>query len=280
MPSAGFSVISDGYFRTMGIPLAAGREFDTRDRRGAPLVAVINQSAARELYGAENPIGKRVAVIWNGPPEAEIVGVVTDSRFQGMRADPGPFVFLPNAQRPNLFNAFVIRTGGEPLAMVAAVREAMRGIDPDQGVLETATMEQRVSNSIARPRLQTVLLGAFGGLALVLACIGIYGVLAYAVAQRMREMGIRAAVGAAPGVILREVLGSGLRLAGLGLLIGVGASLTLTRYLETQLYAVRPTDPAVFAMSIVTLLLVAAVACYVPARRAARVDPIIVLREE
>ena len=137
-----------------------------------------------------------------------------------------------------------------------------------------------MSDSVARPRLQTALLGTFGVLALVLACIGIYGVLAYAVAQRMREMGIRAAVGAAPEALLREVLGGGLRLAGLGVVIGTTAALALTRYLQTLLYAVQPTDPSVFTGAIAILLTISAFACYVPARRAARVDPLIVLREE
>jgi ABC-type antimicrobial peptide transport system permease subunit len=141
-------------------------------------------------------------------------------------------------------------------------------------------MEQRITDSVAAPRLQTILLGAFGALALVLACIGIYGVLAYAVSQRTREMGVRLALGAAPGNILRQILRDGLRLAALGLLFGFGASLILTRYLETLLYSVRPTDPTVFASAIATLLAVAAAACYVPARRAAQVDPMVVLREE
>jgi predicted permease len=280
MPAAGFSIISDGYFQTMGIPMAAGREFDSRDRSGAPLVAVINQAAARMLYPGENPIGKTLMVVWNGPPQAQIVGVVSDHRFEGIQVNPGPFIFLPNAQRPNLFTAFVMRTTGDPLSVIGAVREAMRKVDADQGVLETTTMEQKMSDSVARPRLQTALLGAFGVLALVLACIGIYGVLAYAVAQRMREMGIRAAVGAAPATLLREILGGGLRLAGLGLLIGTFAALALTRYLQTLLYAVRPTDPTVFASAIAVLLAISAFACYVPARRASHVDPLIVLREE
>jgi ABC-type antimicrobial peptide transport system permease subunit len=156
----------------------------------------------------------------------------------------------------------------------------MRGVDPDQGVLETSTMEQRITNSVARPRLQTVLLGSFGFLALVLACIGIYGVLAYAVSHRLREMGVRLALGATPGTIIGQVLGGGLRLTALGVIIGVSAALALTRYLEALLYTVRPTDPAVFAFAIATLTLVSTVACYIPARRAARVDPIVVLREE
>ena len=141
-------------------------------------------------------------------------------------------------------------------------------------------MEQRITESVAQPRLETILLGGFGILALVLACIGIYGVLAYAVSQRLREIGVRVALGATSGTILREILRSGLSLAVLGLFIGLAAALALTRYLEALLYSVRPTDPAVFVLAIATLLLVAASACYLPARRAARVDPIVVLREE
>ncbi len=280
MPGAGFSVISDGYFQAMGIPLVAGREFDARDRIGAPPVAVINQAAARMLYPGENPVGKQLMVQWDFSPQAEIVGVVEDSRFEGMQTEPGPFVFLPHYQRPNLSVGLTVRTAGDLLAMMAAVRSAIRSVDPDQGVLETSTMEQRVVDSIARPRLQTILLGAFGVLALVLACIGIYGVLAYAVSQRLREMGVRLALGAAPVRILREILIQGLRLAALGLFIGLTAALALARYLETLLYSVRPTDPSVFTAAATLLLLVAAAACYLPAHRASRVDPMVVLREE
>jgi hypothetical protein len=175
MLGAGFSVISDGYFHTMGIPLLAGREFDSRDRSGSTLVAVINWAAARMLYPNENPIGKQLMVDWNGPPQAEIIGIAADSRFEGMQAQPEPFIFLLNSQRPSLFCGLVIRTASDPLTMIAAVREAVRSVDPDQGVMETSTMEQRITDSIAQPRLQMILLGAFGVLALVLACIGIYG---------------------------------------------------------------------------------------------------------
>jgi len=280
VPFADFSVISDGYFQAMGIPLVSGREFDSRDRPGSPLVAVINQAAARMLYPNEDPIGKQLMVQWTGPPQAEIVGVAADSHFDEMQTASDPFVFLPNAQRPNLSAGLVVRTTGDPLTMIGAVREAMRSVDAEQGVLETASMEQRITDSIASPKLQTILLGAFGVLALVLACLGIYGVLAYAVSQRTREMGVRLALGAAPGTILGRILTDGLRLAGLGLIIGLAAALMLTRYLETLLYSVRPTDPTVFALAIATLLVVAAAACYLPARRAARVDPMVVLREE
>jgi putative ABC transport system permease protein len=277
---AGFSVISDGYFHAMGIPLMAGREFDNRDRMGAPLVAVINQSAARMLYPNEDPIGKQLMVDWDGPPQAQIVGIAADTRFEGVESQPEPFVFLPNSQRPSMFCGLIIRTAADPVGMTAAVRAAMRSVDPGQGVLETSTMDQRIANSVAQPRLQTILLGSFGVLALVLACIGIYGVLAYAVSQRMREMGVRLALGASPAMVLGEILSGGMRLTGLGVVIGLAAALALTRYLEALLYSVRPTDPAIFASAIAILLLVAAAACYLPARRAARVDPMVVLREE
>lgn len=280
MPMAGYSVISDEYFHAMGIPLLAGREFDSRDRSGSKLVAVINRAAAQMLYPGENPIGKQLLVSWSGPPQAEVVGVSADSRFESLQAPSGAFIFLPNSQRPSLFTGLVVRTDGDPLLTATAVREAIRSIDPEQGVLETSTMEQRIADSVARPRLQTILLGAFGILALVLACIGIYGVLAYAVSQRFREMGVRIALGATPNTILREILSGGLGLAVLGLFIGVGVALALTRYLETLLYSVRPTDPVVFTLAVLTLLMVATIACYIPSRRAARVDPIVVLREE
>jgi len=244
-PDAGFSVISDGYFHTMGIPLVSGREFDSRDLAASKLVAVINQAAARMLYGNENPLGKQLMVQWNGPPQAEIVGIAADSRFDSVQARPEACIFLPNSQRPSLFSGLVIRTAADPLTMIAAVREAIRGVDPEQGVMDTSTMEQRIADSVAQPRLQTTLLGAFGVLALMLACIGIYGVLSYAVSQRVREIGVRLALGATPGAILRQVLSGGLGLAALGLIIGLGSALILTRYMESLLYSVRPNDPTV-----------------------------------
>jgi len=280
MPGAGFSVISDGYFHAMGIPLIAGREFDSHDRMGTRLVAVINRAAARMLYADENPIGKQIMVQWTGPPQAEIVGVAADSRFDGVQAPPEPFIFLPNSQRPSLFTGLAVRTLGDPLRVAGAVREAIRGVDPEQGVMDIRTMEQRMADSVASPRLQTILLGTFGVLALVLACIGIYGVVAYAVTQRTREIGLRLALGATPATILGQILGAGLKTSSLGLLIGFGAALALTRYLKTILYSVRPTDPAVFALAIGLLLLVSTTACFAPASRAARQDPMAVLREE
>jgi putative ABC transport system permease protein len=197
-----------------------------------------------------------------------------------MEAHPEPFIFLPNLQRPSLFTGLVIRTVSDPRTVIAAVREAIRRVDGEQGVLETSTMEQRVMDSVARPRLQTILLGAFGVLALMLACIGIYGILAHAVSQRQREIGVRLALGATQNTILGEILRAGLGLTALGVFIGLGAALALTHYLESLLYSVRPTDPVAFALAVATLLVVATGACYLPAHRAARMDPMAVLREE
>ena len=279
-PGAGFSVISDGYFHAMGIPLIAGREFDSHDRIGTKLVAVINRAAARMLYPDENPIGKQIMVEWTGPPQAEIVGIAVDSRFDGMQSPPEPFIFLPNSQRPSLFTGLVVRTLDDPLRVVGTVREAIRSVDPEQGVMDIRTMEQRIADSVASPRLQTILLDAFGILALVLACLGTYGVVAFAVTQRIREIGVRLALGATPATIRAQILRAGVGTSALGLLIGFGAALAVTRYLKTLLYSVQPTDPGVFALAIALLVLVTTAACYIPASRAARQDPMAVLRQE
>jgi putative ABC transport system permease protein len=246
----------------------------------APMVAVINQAAARMLYPGEDPIGKEIVVDWDGAPHARIVGVAADSRFEGMETQPGPMIYLPQSQRPSLFCGFVIRAAQDPATVIAAVREAMREVDPDQGVFETSTMDALVANSVARPRLETLVLGGFGLIALTLACIGIYGMLAYSVSQRLREMGVRIALGATRGAILSEVLRGGMRLTVIGIAIGFCAALALTRYLESLLYTIHPTDPPVFALASTMLVTVAMLACYAPARRAARVDPMTILREE
>jgi putative ABC transport system permease protein len=277
---AEFSVVSEDYFQTMGISLQAGRDFDIRDRLGSTSVVIMNRAAARQTFPDENPIGKRLSVFWNGDPQAEVIGVVGDTRFDTLGTEPIPTLFLPNAQRPNLANALVVRVKGEPSALVAAVKEQMRAVDPDQGTFEIKTMEELTAQSIAQPKVQATLMAVFGLVALVLACVGIYAVVSYSVEQRTREMGIRLALGAAPLSILQMVLREGLWLAGSGIAAGLLAAVALTRYLSTLLYTVRPTDPVVYA-SVSAILAAAAVAgCYVPARRATRVDPAVVLREE
>jgi putative ABC transport system permease protein len=284
-PGAGtggeFSVISDDYFRTMGIPMIAGREFDRRtERLGSPGVVIINRAVAAMLYPGENPLGKRVRLDWTFVTNAEIVGVAENTRHDDVNVEPQPTVYVCNMQAPSLFASLLVRTQGDPMTAVAAVKEAMRQVDPDQGTAEIQSMEQMVSASIAGPRLQAALLGVFGGLGLLLACVGIYAVISYSVTQRLREVGIRLALGAAPGAIRGMVLREGMLLAAIGIAIGVGASLLLTRYLATMLYTVKPTDPAVFGSVGVVLAVAAAMGCWFPAMRATSVDPAVVLREE
>jgi putative ABC transport system permease protein len=229
-------------------------------------------------------VGKRLRLFWGRSPEFDIIGVAGDNRTGGLsgglREQAGPIVFLSNVQEPSPFASLVVRTTGEPLATVKSVREQISAVNPNQGVSDIETMEQIVSDSIADVRLQTILLGAFAALALLLASVGLYGVISYSVEQRRREVGVRLALGAHSGSVLRLVLGQGLRLTTVGLVAGLGGALVLTRYLETLLYEVQPTDPGVFAAVFGVLIATAVSACVVPARRAIRVDPAIVLREE
>jgi putative ABC transport system permease protein len=274
------SVVSDAYFHTMGIPIVAGREFDTHDQMGSPLVAILNQTAAQTIFPGENPIGKHLKVAWGFDPVVEVVGVARDIRHNGLENTPDPCLFLPHAQQPNGLASLVIRTSGDPRAAIPAVKEQMRAVDPNQGAQDIATMEQVMSDSIARPRLQVTLMCIFGLLALSLACVGIYAVISYSVQQRTREMGIRLALGAAPDGIRRLVLREGCVLAAAGIGVGLVAARALTGYLSTLLYTVKPTDSLVFAGVSAVLAAAAMAGCYFPARRATRVDPAVVLREE
>lgn len=274
------SVISTDYFRTMGISVICGRDFDARDRAGALQTAILNQSAARMLFDNEDPIGKHLNVAWGEKPEVEVVGVVADIRHGGLQYKPDPCLFLPNRQQPNLRVSLVIRSSGDPAVLAQLVRNQIREVDLDQGISDVMPMDTLISDSMARPRLQTVLLGLFGSIALILACVGIYGVIAYSVEQRTREIGVRVALGAEPRKILRFVFREGLSLTAIGIVLGSCAAFALTRYLSTLLYEVTPTDPTIFGGVIGVLTLVAMAACWFPARRATQVDPAVVLREE
>jgi putative ABC transport system permease protein len=279
-PGGDVSIVTPGYFQAMGIPLLGGRDFEDRDRLGSPHVAILNQAAARLFYQDEDPLGKSMAVWWNDAGNVRVVGVVADIRHAELSDRPQPCLFMPNAQQPFPFASLVVRTAGDPLSLVPAITEQIRRVDADQGVAEIHTMEDLVANSIARPRVQTMLMGLFGLLALTLASIGIYGVISYSVTQRTREIGIRLAIGALPAAIFSAVFKDGIRLTGFGLGIGLGAALGLTRYMRSLLFEVQPADPLVFAGVTGLLLLVAMAACYIPAARATRVDPAVVLREE
>jgi putative ABC transport system permease protein len=274
------SVISDGYFHTMGIPILAGRDFDSRDRFGSPGVAILNETAARQIFPGENPIGKRLRVWWSFVREAEIVGVAADIRHSTLEMPPDPCLFLSNDQTPSLFASLVIRTNGAPAAAAAAVKAQMLAVDPDQGARAIEPLATIVSDSLAQPRMRAAVLGGFGLLGLILACVGIYAVISYSVEQRTREMGIRVALGAAPRAILRLVFGEGLLLTAIGVAVGLAGALALTRYLETLLFAIKRTDLSVYAAVTAVLVAAAVAGCYFPARRATRVHPAVVLREE
>ena len=282
------SIVSDDYFRTMGTPILEGREFNARDAAGAPLVAILNETAARMGFPGEDPIGKRVHVDWGpatttagfGGNIVEIVGLAADIRHDSLDSKPEPCLFMPQAQQPSGYVSLVIRTKADPRTLMAAVREQIRAVSPGQGVAGIVPMQQVMADSIARPRLEAAVLAIFGLLSLALACVGIYAVISYSVEQRAREMGIRLALGAAPSGIRGMVIREGLLLAGAGIAIGLAAALGLTRYLASLLYTVRPTDPAVYAAVSAVLACAAAAGCYFPARRATRVDPAVVLREE
>jgi predicted permease len=279
-PGGDISIVTPGYFAAMGIPAVRGRDFDDTDRIGTRHVGILNQTAAREFFRDEDPVGKRLTVSWNDTREVEIIGVVGDIRHGQIGRKPDPCLFLSNAQQPFPFTALVIRTAGDPLSVVDSVRRVIRDVDPDQGVGEIQTMAQLVAGAIAQPRSQTVLFGAFGALALILTCIGIYGVLAYAVTQRTREIGVRLALGTPPASAFAMILRDGLRLTAIGLAIGLGLAALLTRSMQGLLYEVEPLDPIVFASTTLVLVVVATAACAIPAARAARVEPAIVFKTE
>jgi predicted permease len=279
-PGGDISLVMPGYFRTMGIPLLKGRDFTDQDRFGGRHVGIVNATAAQIFFGAEDPIGKTMRVHWNNAGVVEVVGVAADIRHRNPQSKPDPCVFLPNTQLPFPMASLVIRTAGDPHALISAVKSEIRQVDSDQGVAEFRTMEERVADAGAQPRLQAWLVATFSLVALALACIGIYGVISYTVSQRTREIGVRLALGADRLIVFGQILRESLTLAGAGIAVGLLASLALTRYLETLLFEIRPTDPVVYASVPVLMLIVAAAASYFPSRRAAAVDPVVTLRDE
>jgi putative ABC transport system permease protein len=273
---AELSEVSPDYFKTMGIPLIRGRVFTEHDRIDAPEVAVIDQSFARRYFPNEDPIGK---VLLMRVPR-KIVGVVGEIRHAGLDRAPQPSIYLSCLQNPDNLMTLFVKTAGNPASLAAAVKRAIYSVDPEQPVFQVRTMEEVVSGSQQMTRLTVVLLGAFGAIALLLAAMGIYGVMAYSAAQRTQEIGIRMALGASRGAVAGMVVVEGLWLAGAGLFVGLCAALLLTRVMSTLVYGVSTTNPAVFAIAPGVLLLVAVAASYLPARKAAGVDPISALRVE
>jgi putative ABC transport system permease protein len=284
LPPANYFAVNADYFRAMGIPLLSGRAFTDEDHDGPPAI-IINQTLARRFWPNENPIGKRIKQGGQQSPYPwrTIVGVAGDVRHSGFETDIMPEIFVPYLDmRKPLMNALflVVRTNSEPMSLVAAVRAAVAALDPDQAVSSIRTLEERVALSVAERRFNMLLLGLFSAIALVLAAVGIYSVMAYSVTQRTHEIGIRMALGAQTRDVLKLVVGQGMVLALIGVVIGLGAALGLTRLMSSLLFEVSATDPLTFALTAALLAAVALLACYVPARRATKVDPMVALRYE
>ncbi len=277
-----FNAAEPDYFRTMEIPLIEGRSFKATDTAQSPPVIIINQSMARRWWPNESPLGKRIKQGFpqSPTPYREIVGVVGDVKQEGPDAQQLTEIFLPPTQNPDNAMTLVVRTSSDPLSLAATVEEQIHALDSNLPVARVQPMTQYFSEALARRRFSTLLLGIFGALALVLAAVGIYGVMAYSVAQRTHEIGIRVALGAQRGGIIMLVVGQGLRFALLGVAIGLTAAFVLTRWMASLLFGVTATDPATFAAVAAVLTSVALPACYVPARRAMKVDPMVALRYE
>jgi len=282
LPSGAFNVAEPSYFRTMQIPLRKGRFFTDTDTGDSPPVVIINETMARRWWPNESPLGKRIKQGFpqDDVPFREIVGVVGDVRQHGLEGPIETEVFLPEAQNPEPAMTLVARTEPAPMSLAVAAAKAIHRVDPEQSVSRIQPMEEYLAESVAGRRSTTLLLGIFGALALVLAPVGIYGVVSYGVAQRTREIGIRTALGARPGDVLHLVLSQALRLAALGMAAGGAAALGLTRLLASLLFGVGPSDPLTFGGVTALLTAVVLLACVWPARRAMRVAPTVALRSE
>jgi putative ABC transport system permease protein len=278
-PPCEVRVVTTDYFAAMGIPLLRGRLLDERDGKDSR-VLLINETLAKKHFPNEDPIGKRIKVSWSDGEVDEIVGVVGDIREGALNKDPEPAIYWPHPREPYSGMALVVRANGDAARLSGIVPKEIRALDPEQPVADLRTMEQVVSKSIARPRFNTVLLAIFAGVALVLASVGLYGVMNYSATQRTHEIGIRMALGADRRDIMRLVVGNGMLLTFIGIGIGVAASWGLTRLLQSLLFGVAATDLPTYAAVSALLIAVALVANYIPARRAMRVNPVIALRYE
>jgi predicted permease len=278
--STGFNVVGPNYFKTMETPLVRGRDFTEDDRKGAPQVVVLNETLANELWPGADALGKRVSVSGPEGPFLEVVGIARDGKYRSLGETPHPYIYQPLLQSYDPMMTLVVRTTGEPQSVAGAVREQIRALDAKVPVADMKTLRDQVDLSLFPSRVAAWTLGGFGILALLLAAIGIYGVVSYSVAQRTREIGVRVALGAKQRDVLRLVLGEGFFVIGIGLGLGLLLALASTRVLSGFLYGIGAGDPLTFAGVPLVLGLIALVASYVPARRATKVDPIEALRYE
>jgi putative ABC transport system permease protein len=283
-PTTNYRSVSPDYFRTVNVPLLKGRVFDAHDNDSSPLVVMVNQSLVRRDFEGEDPVGKRINLGGNGadgqPIWFQIVGVVADVRNIELNAEPTPEMYTSFLQDPFVSMSYVVRSEVDPEGLVPSIREAVRQVDKAQPVADVKEMDEIVRGAAAQPRFNSLLLGLFASLALLLAAAGIYGVMSYAVTQRTHEIGVRVALGAQARDVLRLIIGQCLKLTLIGLAIGIVGALALSRLMESLLYGVKPTDPWTFMSGVLLFIAVALLACYVPARRATKIDPLIALRYE
>lgn len=285
--SAGFNPVGADYFRTVGAAIIEGRDFSSQDDENHPGVTIVNEAFARRYFPGEKVVGRRLqlsapARIWRNErfDSFEIVGIARNLKSAGLKAETEPAYYVPAVQAPLGDMLVLVRTQGDPVALVPGLRQAVWNIDPNQPVADIKTMNQVVSDNVGQSRLNMILMACFGGVALLLAAVGIYGLLSYAVTQRTQELGIRIALGAQVKDVLKLILKQGMGLALLGEGIGLAAAFATTRVLKGLLFGVAPSDPVIFIAVFQILALVAFIACYLPARRAARVDPLVALRYE
>lgn len=289
-PSAAWFPMSAGYFHTLRVPIIRGREFGIQDTYASLPVVLINQAMARRFWSGESPIGKRLRIDLLNKPSREIVGVVGDLRHSRYDREAQPQMYVPYVQHPlvsqgqwvefRLAMTFVVRSAGDPAQLVPALRAAVAEVDHNLPIFSSKTLSDYVTAQLWQPRQTMILLAIFGAIALVLAITGVYAIMAYGIRQRTHEIGIRMALGARRVDVLRLLIVRGLLLVGLGVVIGVAVSLAVTRLLGTLLWGVAPTDPLTYVLVIMTLVTVAMLACYLPARRALLIEPLIALRHE
>jgi len=277
--------VSPGYFETLRMPLLAGRVFDERDVKSDTHVVIANQAFVQKYFGNKDAVGKRMRFgAGHGEPQPwdTIVGVVGNVRHARLDREADPEVFTPFGRggMPETFAGFALRTQGDPRSLVAAVRDAVLEVDPEQPIFDARAMEDRIAEAASGTRFNATLLGFFGFVALALAAVGVYGVIAYSVAERTHEIGIRVALGASREDVAGMVMGQGMLMTVVGLVVGLAGAVFATRFLSCLLYGIQPRDPLVLGAAALVLGVVAMMACWVPARRAMRVDPMVALRHE